>query len=282
MVIYGDVLFISNMFIDYLLISLTAVILKCEISLLTQIISAVLGGASSFYIFVLTESIFIDIALRIAFGFIIVWVAFFGKKLRLIINATLIFSLLSFALGGILDFLSTVFRLESVKVNNTFFYVGISPILLIILTVIFYFGMLFYFRIKKNRAGEEHCAVNLILDGRSVNFTGLLDSGNAISDPISNSEVFIICKKGIKKLLGEDLEPYAERNKTRYRIIPVETVTGKAILSAIRIDKGEITVGKRRYRFKTPIIAVSEHLADDDYELIIPKSIVEEKDYETI
>ena len=272
MVIYGDILFIVNMTVDYLLIGLTAVILKREVRVLRQVAAAVAGGISAFYIFIEADSFLVDIFYRIIVSMVLSFIAFGFHNVRRFTRAILVNLILSFLLCGIVDLMVTFFKNKAVTVNNTVIYIGVSPVLLIIISVSCYFVTKVIFNIKKNSVAGEICKVRVVQGNNEAAINGLVDSGNSLSDVMSNSEIFIVSDNVIKKLCGSTIEELFEKeeNKLRCRVIPVSTVSGNALLKGIRCDRAIIS-GKDIFTvLSKPIIAVSNEKFKDEYEIIIP------------
>ncbi len=277
MVIYGDILFILNMIIDYLLLGLTAVVAKRDLGLLRRIIASLIGGLSSFYIFVESENIVIDLLFRLTVAIIMILTVFGFKNIRILIKSLFIYYSFSVFLSGVSILLSNVIKTNVIEINNTYFYIGISPIILIISSVIFYVCLVLFLRIKKGSDGTTECSVTLFYKYNSICLKGLIDSGNSICDLMSDSKILISSEKTIKLLTGTDIESYflLPENADRCRVIPASTVAGNTVLKAVRIDNARLVISNKEYSFSKPIIAVSSNLKDQNYDLIIPKSAIE-------
>ena len=281
MIIYGDILFILNMVIDYLLISLTSVIVGINVRFWRQILSAFLGGISSFYIFIDDTNLFIDISFRIVVTFLMMIIAFGIKSIRRTLKAGGLYFVCSLILGSLVNLIANTFKVQSVMANNTFFYIGISPLMLIILSVAFYFISVIIYRYTKN-SPKGICKVIIQIDNKNEEFYGLVDSGNSITDIMTNSEVFITNNKVLRKLTGLDNaeELLTGEYKNRCRLIPTDTVNGKSILYALRCEGAKIMTETKEYAFSSPIIAFSPHLKSGDYDIIIPQKTLEGEKYE--
>lgn len=277
MIIYGDILFILNLTIDYLLITLTAVILKINTSLLRQLIASVLAGLSSFYIFIESKSVIIDLLYRFAVA-VIIWAVVMGSKYRKkILKAVCVYFTIGVLLSGAVIFIANTFSVAGLAVNNTFFYVGISPIMLITLSVIFYFSVKLVYRVRRNYKAIKFCDVKITLNENHAQYSALIDSGNSISDILTDSEILISSEKVVKDLTGVDSSSIFSNEglKKRCRLIPAGTVSGETVLPAIRCDKAEIFCNQNIYELKRPIIAISKHINSEDYDIIISQGVLE-------
>ncbi len=277
MVIYGDILFILNMIIDYLIIGLTATVVKTEIGLRRRLLASSLGGISSFYIFVESGSMFLDLAFRLFTASLIIITAFGFKSIRVLLKGLLVYYFFGIFLFGTAHVLSVWVSAENIKVNNTYYYIGISPLLLILFSTVIYIALTLFIRIKRGNDGEIYCEASISLSGKTVDCKGLIDSGNSVTDILSDSKVFIVSKSLFKKLANCHIADYFEDNKSsnRCRVIPTKTVSGDALLKAVRCDLVMLKTEKKIYEFGSPIIAISENMADDEIDIIIPREALE-------
>ncbi len=273
MIVYGDILFILNMTVDYLLLSLCEVIQKRKTTLFRRLLAAILGGISSFYIFLDVKSLLADIAFRAAVSFLLTFAAFGREK---IFRSAAILLVLSLLQSGAVGFVSELFKLSAVFVSGTVIYADISPLFLIGFSFVFYLAVSLVFRITKNRIPIEFCTVRLRLRDRCSEFRALVDSGNSLSDPFSDSEIFIIDKGSFESFFNctQD-EAFEGENKTRFRLVPLKTVKGSGVLKGIRLDTAELKTEKLSIEVKKPLLALSEEQSFGDYGMIVPAGIFE-------
>lgn len=283
MVIYGDILFILNMVIDYLIIGLVLTVTRQNAKLIRQIAAAVIGGISSFYIFIESGIIAIDLAYRGVVAFIMIIIVCGIKNFKKTLKSTGIYVAFSLLLSGIAGFAADTFAAETVAFNNTYFYIGISPMLLIGFSVLFYLVSKLVIRLRRNSTDDILCTAEIELEGSNKEFTALIDSGNSLTDILTDSEVFVVKEAVLISLSGFGTEDFfkVRDNQNRCRMIPAATVSGSAVLPAVRCDRGKIAVNGKTYIFEKPIIAISPHINTGDYDVIIPKGALEGQHYET-
>ncbi len=276
MVIYGDILFIVNMIIDYLIIGLTATVVKKIVGLKRRLLASIIGGISSFYIFVESGLLIIDLAFRFCSAVLIIVSAFGFKNIRASLKALFVYYFFSIFLFGTAHILSVWVSAENIKVNNTYYYIGVSPLLLILFSTLIYIILIVFIRIKKGNDGAVYCEVTISLEGQTVSCKGLIDSGNSVTDILSDSTVFIASHDLFKRVAGCSIDDFFNNNESvkRCRVIPTKTVSGDALLKAVRCDYSKIKTDKRIYKFERPIVAVSTNMADE-IDIIIPKEALE-------
>ena len=103
---------------------------------------------------------------------------------------------------------------------------------------------------------------------REIKIKAIIDSGNSLEDPFSDSEIIITDEKQIKLLFGEDYYQNKEL-KNRFRKIPYGTVGGKGLLDAYRCDYAIANSKDSATKLNKPILAISKTDFNDDYSAIV-------------
>lgn len=274
MVIYVDVLVSVNFIVDFLLFSLTSLLSGIEVRAKKQIIAALLGGLSSLYIFFESSSLILDILFRIFCSSFLVLICLGKKHIKGFFKFFLLYQLSSCLLGGIMQFCSGVLRLDFIAVNNNYFYLNISPFLLILTTLIIYLLITFFFKLKKSRQIEEKCKAVLYFNQRKTEFSGLVDNGNKVKDILGKGDVIFISLSSFVEIIGTTPNKAEEEYKNRFRLIPISTVNGTNVSRGIRIDKAEIYCGKNLFELNKPILIPSNGNLDNEFEIIISSDIL--------
>ncbi len=270
MVIYADVLIILNIITDYFILKLTGAILKNQAELKRMIPASVTGGIFSLSALLPTMNIFMDILLKIAMSFIICLLAFGGKHIKTLLRNTAVFFGVTYLYGGIALSIYLLLKPAGMVINNSVVYFNISPIILIISSTVFYFAfMLLRYLLSKNSKQPDECTVTALMKDKTVHLNGIVDTGNSLCDIFGLSEIIIVNGKEIEDIAS------TYKNSSRYRIIPVKTVTGTRMLEGYRFDKATIFYGNEEKLLINPILAKSEVPIDGEYNAIInPRSII--------
>ena len=169
-----------------------------------------------------------------------------------------------------------ILKPKSMSVNNGIVYFDFSPLTLVIFTAVCYV-LICVFRkfIKPESKTAKRVEVTAFLDNRKVSFTSILDTGNSLVDSVTNTPVIVADKKVLQNILKNDYEDFINANSSvfadRYRLIPIKTVSGGGMLTAVKcdylkIDKNIIT---------GILIAESETAFSDDYSAVINPEILE-------
>ena len=205
---YIELVIIFNIYIDFLIIIMTSILMKEKVKTKKIILSSLLGGLSSLLL-LMKITIFELLIFSVITSLIIVKISF--SKLKSLIY----FYFNSILIGGIIFLFNNYFKLNVFE--NYLILLIITPF--IVITYKFKIKELkenynFYYQIKINYNGQ-----NLILKT-------FLDSGNKLIDPYFNRPVILI-------------NEYILKND-KYFYIPYSTITESGIIKAIHLDEIEI------------------------------------------
>lgn len=278
MVVYVDVLLVVNLIVDFFLLKITFKLLRVNPKPIRVLISDLLGAISSLYIFFPESTAFINITVQLVISSLMMLSALGFKTLKYFLRAVGVFFAVTCVYGGIMTALWQVLKPKGMVINNSVVYFNISPVVLIAFTAVGYFLYLFLSKILVLPSKTaKRCSLTLYALGKSVGLTGIIDTGNSITDILSNGEIIIVDKAVVMSLLGtEDIlsDPvYA----TRYRTVPCETVMGRSLLEGFRCDMGEIRFEDKIISLNNPVIAISKTPIKENYSAILNPKILEKQ-----
>lgn len=280
MIIYIDVLLFVNFFIDVLLISLTGLSVGVRLTLKRLILSALVAALFSLYIFLPAKGLIFELIIRLLSSAVTVLVAFGFHNVKRYLRALFSFYAVSFLFAGAIMGLKLAFPNSKVQVNNGAVYFDISPVLLIVLSFVIYL-VIFIVRkfTSKTAVSAMRYKLKITVGEESAECVGMADSGHSLKDAFGESMVFIIDKKIALRLFGSancecllSLIPPEGALQSRFRLIPVKTVSGERMLPGVRCDMLEIydTGGCMLSREKYPIAVIAESGLGDDFSAILP------------
>lgn len=273
MVVYVDILLIVNFIIDYFLICLTAKLSSCDSRLWRRLLSAAVASLFSLYIFLPQSPFIIEVALRAIFSFVISLVAFGKRPIKQLLKISAIFFAVTFMFAGAMIFVWLLFEPNGMAINNSVVYFNVSPLFLIVFSVLGYFiAVLVRFLVERSSPKATSCTVEITALGNSIILDAIVDTGNSLSDVFSLSQIIICDMSAVRELLGCDLEKDSARK--RYRAIPCGTVTGESLLDGYRCDTATIILDGGKTKLENPILAVSKVPLQDCRAIINPKSII--------
>ena len=268
MTVYADILILTNFIVDYFLISLSCRFLHKKPRFCRLVLSALSGGVFSLYIFLPQSNFFIQTIVHILMCAILCLVAFGFINTKSFLRSVAVLFCVNFAYSGAMIALWLIFEPYGMVINNSMVYFNISPLFLIIFSVVGYFGTLIVRRLlKRNFSQNIYCDVTICCKDKSITLCGIIDTGNGLSDVFGMSQIFITEDEIITRLLAEE-----KNNPTRFRKIPCSTVSGECLLDGFRIDGAVILYNNKKYTFKNPVLAASNVPLTDTKIIINPEN----------
>lgn len=259
--VYIDVLFLVNLVLDYLLLSVTARLLKCTATHLRIFLGSLVGafGYCLFFVLPIPAGALKILLLHGAVGSLMVWIGLRPRKAAAFLKCLVSMYLGAFLLGGVIGWL---YPYIGGRLLGNFLLLSALSYAVICLILKTYD----YFRDKRTK----FCRAVLFNGGRKQIVGGLLDTGNCLKDPVTGQRVHVTDYEAVKGLFGETelkelLSMYEYRNEEsaaathNFRYIPFRSV-GKAhgLLPAITIDQITICLEEREVVQKNPVIMVSK------------------------
>ena len=239
---YIEVIIIFNIYIDFLVLLLTSILIKQKISLKKLLFISLISGLSSIILFL---NITIIELLIISFLISILIIELTFKRMK----ALLYFYLNSILIGGIIFLVNNFIKLSTL--DNYLVLTLITPIILIIYK-------------KKIKDLKENYNLNyqikLKYKGKKITLNSFLDTGNNLTDPYFNKPVILVNEDIIKS--------------DKYFYIPYSTITEDGIIKAIHINEIEIIGFKK---VKDVIIGLlPKRLQINNIDCLLNKRIMEE------
>lgn len=273
--IYVDVLFIINFIIDYILLSVTSFFVKKTPKIFKMCLSASMGAVYSATVFFIPMSTFVSLPFSAAVAFLMVAIAFGVNKASLLLKNTAIFYLVCAVTAGF--GFSLVFAGKAgtnYAVNNGIFYADINAYTLLFIFIISVATIHIatgYIKKQKIKSGYLY-TVTIEKDGRRVSDTALFDSGNFLTDPISQKSVVIAEWQSVSGLFSENkITEAIVANPSDFLYIGCKglgDVTGMYAFTPDKISSSEM-------EFSDPVlIAVTEMSLDKEgsYRMLLPNT----------
>lgn len=267
MTVYIEYVLIDNFVIDYLLLKATFAITGSNYSKRWLFLCAFLGAIFALLFPLITVNKILLAIIKIAFGLILVAISVKHKSAKEFYINLIIFFLLTFAVGGSIIGVYSIFNLSYSSELSVA--IMILPVYLLIkgITVV----IKFIYRRKSVMTGVfeiEISAFNKIKKGK-----GFFDTGNAVYD---NDSPVIFCDKNFVKefLDGALLSPV--------RKITVSTATGKDQLVAFKTTSVKIYIDNKAHIFYNVTLCVTKKQVGMGYDVILhPDLIKEQSDEQT-
>lgn len=247
--VYIDLVFILNMWLDFLLLFAVAIILKRNLSIKRLIFASLFGGLSTFFLF-FNLSQFILIFSKLLICILMILISFSFSNFKSFVENIIYFYLVSIILAGFIYIIRNNYDIGNFK--NNF-------LLLSILTpVILYF---YYRNIKRvNNHYNNLYNVKLYYHDNIYNFIAFLDTGNKLYDQYKRRPIILVYSKNIKFDYSEGL------------LVPYETANAKTVLKCLKADK--IVIDNKVVRTNVIFGLVDEKFKIDDVNMILHNDLI--------
>jgi len=272
MVIYADILIVLNLFVNYFIILATVKFLRKKIKLWRIIFGSFIGALSSLYIFLPQGSLIRDTAFKILICALMSSVIFKIKPIKQFIKFSGVLFFVTCTYSGMMIAIWRFFKPYGMAINNSIVYFSVSPIYIVLFSVIAYLTISLLIRIfSRTNVYAKDCEISVFLDDKKAEFKAIVDTGNSICDVFGKSDVIIVDKSIFDSIISTD----KSKLQTRYRAIPYSSIQGNGVLEGYRCDKGTAVCEGKMVKLNTPIIAASHTSIKDDYYGIVNPQIFE-------
>ncbi len=235
MIIYGDILFLTNLYIDALLLALTRRFLRLPLPTGRWIAASVLGGALAFSALLPRLPPAAAVLLGLLEAALLAAAAFAPKPFRTIVKAAFVLFLFAASLSGLLFLLP----FGGLTLRNGAVYFPISAPLLLGTTCAAYGLLRIFSGLSDKREPDALFApIEITLRGRTVSLTGKTDTGLSLTEPFSGEPVLIAERRALGDLLPEDFPALSGgKGPPGVRLVPFSSLGADGILPAFRPDR---------------------------------------------
>lgn len=101
MTIYIDIIFLENLFMNYIILFATGTIVKAPIKIIRTFISSTIGSIYAIVSYMSVLEIYSNLFLKVILSIAMVYIAFNSKSLKQFSKQLIIFYLTSFTFGGV-------------------------------------------------------------------------------------------------------------------------------------------------------------------------------------
>ncbi len=284
MTVYVDILIFINTVIDFLLLSLTAFSVKEYPAFKRKIAAAFVSALFSLYIFLPPLGFFVELIMRLTSSAAAVFICFGFKNFRRSLRIGGLFYAASFLFAGLMAGCYMLFEPDNMSLNNGVVYFNISPLVLITVSFVFYLTIILFKKLfKKDASSAKRYTVTLWFRDNTAVKTAFADTGHSLNDIFGNSVMLFIDRSTAFELFGEsetDLlyrlqPPETDILRQSLRVIPVKTVAGERLMSAVKIDRAELETENGKKTLIKPVAILADERLGEDYSVILPTDIFE-------
>ena len=194
MTIYIDVILIENLIMNFIILYATGLVLKRKIKKVRLILASLLGAIYSLLIYISSFEIYTNIILKLILSILMVYIAFNAPNVKQIGKDLLLFYLVSFVFGGAAFAFIYIIKPQDILMKNGLF-LGTYPLKTVVLgAIIAFIIVIAAFKIVKSRFSTKdmYCKIKIRLNEKEIETNAMIDSGNLLKEPISNTPVIIV------------------------------------------------------------------------------------------
>lgn len=305
LIAYIDLIILLNWCFDCLLLYWTSLILKKKVKHLRIIIGGFIGSLLIVLSFSPYYNLANSVVIKIVVSLVMVIVAFGYHRLKIYFKACLLFYFVTFLSGGILLGVHFLFSYKFIAEDTGIFYVTKSygdPVSWLFIMIGFPAAWIYSKKVfteleATNMLQEGIVQVSIKIKDYFVECSGLIDTGNQLYEPFTNTPVMILSAvqfledipADVSKLLhtslnNDNLSIYSQCTwGERLRIIPYKVVgQEQQVLIAFRPDWIVITQGTKKGRVHKGLVAFTLQTLSHDktYDCIVhPRMVVSLQEY---
>ncbi len=242
--IYGDVLFIINFSMDFLSLFMVGKLMHLPMRAWRVILGASLGAVYGVAELLLEANALLSFLLTASVMLTMCFLAFGRQRLRRFVMTTVLFCGVNMLVGGIMT--AAFVRLGAyehyIEIGGELHTIyGDMPVwLFAVLASLSALATFAVGRIFRKTQSVKSCEIRLVCAGREATLSGLVDSGNLLTEPLSGSPVVFVKESNAFFLPSELIDAMRlgiasanDLGKIRLRFVPSRTVSGEGILLAV-------------------------------------------------
>lgn len=290
-VIYIDILFVINLFINYLILLLTVKITHIRSSRWRILGGAALGGIYSLLIFTPINHVIYTLIAKLLFSLSIIIVSFKNLTFKHLLQVLACFYSVNFAFAGAMFGILITAKPKGMVIRNGIVYFNISVITLIITSIVIFtiLNLIEYLNKRRHKITTNY-KLKIYLNENEITINAFVDTGNTLTDAFSNTPVIVAEYQAIKSLFPNNINLFFQGNEKilnlnidntwekRIRLIPFSSMGGEGVLPAFRPDKIQIKNGNSTSEITKVFIAVCNNkLPIQEYSALLNSKIINEK-----
>lgn len=273
MTIYIDLIFVENIFMNFIILYATSIILRKELKILRIALGSIVGAIYACLYYISDLEIYSSIVLKVVLSFVITYISFNSKTIRIFLKELLIFYLASFTFGGV-----TIALLYFISPGDILFQngvlTGIYPLKMILIGgLIGFLIIIISFKSIKNKIAKKDmvCTLNIKFGKNGVNIKGIIDTGNFLKEPLTGKPVVIVEKNILENTIPADIlnnleniisgkKHIEEKYMAKIKLIPFTALgTESGLLLGIKPDEFYISYQEKFIQNNNVIIGIYEN-----------------------
>ncbi|WP_427338505.1 sigma-E processing peptidase SpoIIGA [Caloranaerobacter sp. DY30410] len=217
MYVYAEYLILENFIINFIILYVTKRFTRTETTRLRLTLAALIGAVYTLVVFYPKLSFMVNFTMKLTVSILIVVVAFNPITLKKFLKLIATFYIVSFVFAGSALALFYLIDVDS-YIGNGIFYIKDFPIKILVFAIVTswilikYTWSYIYGKISKDKILVP---ITISLKNREVHIIALVDTGNSLKDPLTDTPVIIVQFSAIKKILPEKTKKFFEMHDVK-------------------------------------------------------------------
>lgn len=274
--VYGDVILLENFIMNFIILWCTAKLLKHKRSWLLLSIASFLGALYALGSYFPELMYFYTPFMKVIFSILIITLAYLPHHIRDFAKLIAVFYITSFVFGGAA--FGLFYFMNGLKyISYGTFYIKDFPVKTLVISIVIAYFVVKYswdfiqYRVKREKIITE---INILLDNKKAAIMALVDTGNALNEPITKAPVVVAEYASIKELLPAEVQKIFEEDNqndfnliarimsnsemvTRFRVIPFKSLgRDNGMLLGFRPDEVQLMEKNKQQNIKNIIIGI--------------------------
>ncbi|MCG8484866.1 MAG: sigma-E processing peptidase SpoIIGA [Clostridia bacterium] len=297
--IYAELLFLENLFINYIILLIVSKICSVTKKKKRLILGAASGALYAFVFFIPSIHFLYSTIFKMAASILIVLISFYPIHLKGFIKLMVSFYAVSFAIGGMVLGAIYFTSMSGLIKNNIFYINQLSYFKLIFLVILGYYILKYMSCLFKEKILKKTLKVKITIeiDKKTTCITGLIDTANFLLDPISHTPVIVVEFSALEDFLPEIFKDILKNNEDistipdkiyelgwgrRIRFIPYSSLGAETgMLIGVKPDVIYIEKEEQSYQVNNIIIGIYNGKikiqSDDEYSALLHPDIFKEE-----
>ena len=257
MKVYIDIIFLTNIIFDFIILLSVSLILKRNIKLYKIILGSLFGSFTLAILFIRMNNIELFLY-KVIISIFMILITFGFKNIRYFFKNIYYMYLVSIIMGGFLTFINNnlsnyneglLFINSNIKIN-----IFIS-ILFSIILIISYIKNIKELKTNYNK----YYKIDIYFNKNKISLNAFLDTGNKLIDPYKKRPIILVNENKLNI-------------NNNYILVPFNTITSHDLLRCIKVDKVYIeNIGFR----KNLLIGLTNNINIDSVDCILNEKLLE-------
>lgn len=278
--IYIDILVSINLIVNFLLLSAAAFYLHEDAKVKRLILGAAVGAIGSLSILLPVLPFFANTLLKVSVGCACVFCSFGRCRPRQFLKRCAVFLTATFFFGGIMAAVWFLFTPKRLVIKNSVVYLDISPVTLILLSILCYGIFRLCCTISGTTAQSDSSCTLTLKHGESIiTVPARIDTGNTLCEPFSQCPVIVIGRRTAEAVTPEEITEFETVRTLSYRteisgvrFVPFSSVGGKGLLPCFKAD--EVFIDGAKCTKRVYIALCKDEDITGDHRALVPSEIV--------